>query len=772
MNEKVQPSKAQNAVASLPVLQGVLQRAVITPVAHGVLQRCSNGVECAECRAKREQREGTLQRAAVNAVPAPAVSPIVHDVLNSPGQPLDAGTRSFMEPRFGYDFSGVRVHTDARAAESARSVNALAYTVGRNVVFGTGQYMPGTMTGNRLLAHELTHVVQQSEASPFASRLLTIDPNPEHEREAQQIARSAQAMRIGLRRQALQRAPAPSTSALPVVDPETIPPIWRANPLPLSGGKDVFVYRGVARNALQRLSEVLRESDIGGTLSRNIDAAHDAIFNYVGRDPVLTGPESGGVIRVRISAALWDELVKTNSVSERGYPGFSRQLQSTEIRVNSPQAAQAINNLPKDVIPPDPYYDFRSGAARPPKPQAVEAPPEAARPTPSQGTQPTTTPETTTKPQSGSGGTPQNQGSAGAPTEFQVGTKFQVLSSVRKAGSIVSEIEVVFTEGLEAVNRSAIANGGKTLPVRMVIRITLNPEGVLTAVESLTGESSALAETVARQAVASIPRAVAGAEGATGAAAGTEGAASATGSSLARGIGWAGLVVFVVITGYQYKKATPEQRPRVLVTAGGGLAGGMLSGYLVCNLIFGIETFGWSLLGCAFLVGIPGGMLGSAAAGGIYDAAKATPLERALHDLQAQPVNVRKLFYTMVAQSSTSGGLAINEEFVRGFISTVPTSLRDDELVTLANQLGSIGSADTLQTILTKLRNAIDQLPNRKPILLPSVLDITEGPPGGRFRIDATGGQRIRILPPMTEPAPGALPEQNRPVQTIIEIQL
>lgn len=86
---------------------------------------------------------------------------IVHDVLRSSGQPLDAGTRAFMEPRFGHDFSGVRVHTDARAAESARAVNALAYTVGKDVVFGEGQYAPGSGSGQRLLAHELTHVVQQ-----------------------------------------------------------------------------------------------------------------------------------------------------------------------------------------------------------------------------------------------------------------------------------------------------------------------------------------------------------------------------------------------------------------------------------------------------------------------------------------------------------------------------------------------------------------------------------------------------------------------------------
>jgi hypothetical protein len=89
------------------------------------------------------------------------VPPIVHDVLRSPGQPLDAGAREFMEPRFGHDFSRVRVHTDARAAESARAVNAHAYTVGQDIVFGSGQYAPDTTAGQRLLTHELTHTLQQ-----------------------------------------------------------------------------------------------------------------------------------------------------------------------------------------------------------------------------------------------------------------------------------------------------------------------------------------------------------------------------------------------------------------------------------------------------------------------------------------------------------------------------------------------------------------------------------------------------------------------------------
>lgn len=91
--------------------------------------------------------------------------PLVEDVLRSSGRPLDPGTREFFESRLGHQFGGVRVHSDARAAESAQAVNALAYTVGQDIVFGPGRYAPATQTGRQLLAHELTHVVQQSGAA-------------------------------------------------------------------------------------------------------------------------------------------------------------------------------------------------------------------------------------------------------------------------------------------------------------------------------------------------------------------------------------------------------------------------------------------------------------------------------------------------------------------------------------------------------------------------------------------------------------------------------
>ncbi len=108
------------------------------------------------------QAKPLLQRRAADNSSGGEVSPIVNEVLRSPGWPLDTNTRSFMESRFGHDFSHVRVHTDARAVRSAQAMNALAYTVGQEIIFGTGQYKPSTAIGKRLLAHELVHVIQQN----------------------------------------------------------------------------------------------------------------------------------------------------------------------------------------------------------------------------------------------------------------------------------------------------------------------------------------------------------------------------------------------------------------------------------------------------------------------------------------------------------------------------------------------------------------------------------------------------------------------------------
>jgi hypothetical protein len=143
-------------------------------------RRCPFGGACHTCplpvQAKRV--EGQAQN-----VPE-QVPPIVHEVLRSPGQPLDPATRAFMEPRFGHDFGGVRVHIDTKAAESAQAINALAYTVGHDIVLGTGRYAPGMTSGKRLLAHELTHVVQQSRTSSAGRNLRIGMPGDAFEQEA------------------------------------------------------------------------------------------------------------------------------------------------------------------------------------------------------------------------------------------------------------------------------------------------------------------------------------------------------------------------------------------------------------------------------------------------------------------------------------------------------------------------------------------------------------------------------------------------------------
>ena len=199
-----------------------------TPVRSNLLQRkwvCGGtpGLdgECAECRKKRLQRRSTGQ-----AEPS-AVPPIVHEVLRSPGKPLDTATRALMERRFGHDFSRVQVHTDDQAARSAQAINAFAYTVGRDVVFGAGQYAPSSGVGQRLLAHELAHVVQHGQQSRLDTKLEIGAANDPLEREADQMAQRmaeminppaaiAASVHLNWVRSGLQRQAAPQLQLEPV----------------------------------------------------------------------------------------------------------------------------------------------------------------------------------------------------------------------------------------------------------------------------------------------------------------------------------------------------------------------------------------------------------------------------------------------------------------------------------------------------------------------------------------------------------------------------
>ena len=163
--------------------------------------------ECAACRQKR------LRREASNGTPK-----VVQEVLRTAGHPLEPGVRKTMENHFGHDFSRVRVHADTRAAESARAVSANAYAVGEHVAFAAGRYAPGTPAGDRLIAHELAHVRQQSGGT---TRLEIGPPGTALEGEA------AAAAEDGARARAVRPATRPLVQRDLATEPPAVPTLGR-----------------------------------------------------------------------------------------------------------------------------------------------------------------------------------------------------------------------------------------------------------------------------------------------------------------------------------------------------------------------------------------------------------------------------------------------------------------------------------------------------------------------------------------------------------------
>jgi hypothetical protein len=210
----------------------------VSAVRAPLLQRacsCAGGGDCESCKKKpqeannsKDAKTATLQRSAAGPSQASTAPPVVSRVLSSPGRPLDSGARSFMEPRFGRDFSSVRVHTDPQAAESARAVDAHAYTVGQHVVFDSGKYDPHTGSGQKLLAHELAHTVQQRDVGQPPS-VMPLRETPEYnhlENEAESIAQSV--MHRGV-------APTPPTVSRPVLSRVTKSGTSTTPPTPVAG---------------------------------------------------------------------------------------------------------------------------------------------------------------------------------------------------------------------------------------------------------------------------------------------------------------------------------------------------------------------------------------------------------------------------------------------------------------------------------------------------------------------------------------------------------
>ena len=145
---------------------------------------CGGSSECEECK-----KDATIQRKSSDQIDLTQTAPeVVNRALLSHGQPLDITTRALMESRFRCDFGHVRIHNGVESALAARSVNALAYTVGSDVVFGEGLYSPQTAGGRRLLAHELAHTLQQGRVSIPPAPLSVSSRHGKVEREADRSA--------------------------------------------------------------------------------------------------------------------------------------------------------------------------------------------------------------------------------------------------------------------------------------------------------------------------------------------------------------------------------------------------------------------------------------------------------------------------------------------------------------------------------------------------------------------------------------------------------
>jgi hypothetical protein len=294
--------------------------------------------------------------AAQNAAKSANVPPVVHEVLRSPGQPLDSGTRTRMESDFGHDFSQVRVHLDAKAAASADAVEALAYTVQQNIVFGAGQYAPDTATGRKLLTHELTHVVQQSPNSTAPHSIELSQPNSAAEAEANRhadaigndhAARSIQPTQVQVARQ-----PQPSSSKTPS----------RSTPKDQAKQKHEYEQTRIAALIQQGLKTLPRSTDPSDrdTLFRNscewiaagqstlviLTPTHDARTRKPGSiayfDRQVEYPQTGGDYADAPSAADQDHIVYAP-------PGWQGGMQANEFSLIDP-AAQSDQQLQATFI--------------------------------------------------------------------------------------------------------------------------------------------------------------------------------------------------------------------------------------------------------------------------------------------------------------------------------------------------------------------------------------------------------------------------------------
>ena len=261
-----------------------------------VQRKCACGgapgaaAEC-ECATKHP----SLQRMSVDAAgPGGFAPPIVHDVLRSPAGSLDRHTRAAMGARFGRDFSRVRIHADADAGHAADAVQAHAFTVGRDIVFGSGKFAPSTPPGRGLLAHELTHVVQQGAAPPAATRSAAAAAG-EGAREAADLPTSPVTEPARLQRKPQGGKDTPNTQACPPVTLQ-------------AGGSTPTLQRQPADKGVAELElELNAKLEERAMLARMLQEASDKIAADVSRRRIQTGSKTE---EARLKAGAQGDLQK------------------------------------------------------------------------------------------------------------------------------------------------------------------------------------------------------------------------------------------------------------------------------------------------------------------------------------------------------------------------------------------------------------------------------------------------------------------------------
>jgi outer membrane protein OmpA-like peptidoglycan-associated protein len=228
--------------------------------------------KCAACEEEETLRKKPAGKAEIAANEAPDT---VREILRSPGQPLDASSRAYFEPRFGHDFSGVRVHTGAAAERSARDVNAQAYAAGFHIVFGASRFAPGTDEGRRLIAHELAHVVQQGG---FGRAGL-----PARSSSRPAVAGEVQPGTNGTPTTARQRPAVVARPSASLIQRQPNPTI--AKP----AGKDP------AEPVLSRAEEVQQSSTSPGQITFGLNPPMISFYNFAIGQPTLKGEHAAGL---------------------------------------------------------------------------------------------------------------------------------------------------------------------------------------------------------------------------------------------------------------------------------------------------------------------------------------------------------------------------------------------------------------------------------------------------------------------------------------------